>query len=155
MSPTERSTPFQEKHAAQYGLEISTRDSETKTVTSVLSRFCRFLTGKKVGQKWKPSSVTKNFKVPLRPALYTHHLVGQHSFKWTEYQALEATEKESYFISVVPVVNTLNAHFAGAGDQLLFNIDVPIVKTIIRNLLFGPYANDETVESDLMMLEPC
>jgi hypothetical protein len=51
-------------------------------------------------------------------------------------------------------VNTLNAHFVGSGDQLFFNIDVPIVETIIRKLLFDPDANDETVESALMMLQP-
>jgi hypothetical protein len=38
------------------------------------------------------------------------------------------TDKESFFKSVVTVVNTLNAHFVGAGDELFFNIDVPIVK---------------------------
>jgi hypothetical protein len=107
----------------------------------------------KVGQKRKPSSVTKSFKVPLRPALYTQHLEGQHSFKWTEYQALAAKEKES-FKSVVPVLNTLNAHFVGAGDQLFFNIDVSFVETIICKLVFDPDANDETVESGLMMSEP-
>jgi hypothetical protein len=106
------------------------------------------------GKKRKPSSVRKSFKVAFRPALLTQHLEGQHSFEWTEYQTLAATEKESFFKSVVPVVNTLNAHFVGAGDQLFFNIDVPIVKTIIRKLLFDPDANDETVESALMMLEP-
>jgi hypothetical protein len=118
MPPTKRSTPFQEKHAVQYGLETSTR-----------------------------------FKVPFRPPLYTQHLEGQHSFKWTEYQALAAAEKESFFNSVVPIVNTLNAHSVGAGDQLFFSIDVPIVETIIRKLLFDPDANDETVKSALMMLE--
>jgi hypothetical protein len=86
--------------------------------------------------------------------LYTQHLEGQHSFKWTEYQALAATEKGSFFTSVVPVVNTLNAHFVGAGDQVFFNIDVPIVETIIRKLLSAPDANDQTVESALMMFEP-
>jgi hypothetical protein len=37
-----RNTPFQEKNAVEYGLEISTRDPETKTVTSVMCPFCRF-----------------------------------------------------------------------------------------------------------------
>jgi hypothetical protein len=55
-------------------------------------------------------------------------------------QTLAATAKESFFTSVVPVVNTLNAHFVGAGDQLFFHIDVPIVETIIRKLLFDPDA---------------
>jgi hypothetical protein len=109
MPPTKRSTPFQEKHAAQYGLEISTREPETTTVTSVICRYCRFFgREEKVGQKRKPSSVTKSFKFPFRPALNTQHLEG--FFKWTEYQALAATEKESFFVSVVPVVNTLNTH---------------------------------------------
>jgi hypothetical protein len=62
--------------------------------------------------------------------------------------------EKSLFKSVVLVVNTLNGHFVGAGDQLFFNIDVPIVETIIRKLVFDPDANDETVESALMMLSP-
>jgi hypothetical protein len=52
--------------------------------------------------------------------------------KKSGYQTLAATGKESFFKSVVPVVNTLNAHLVGAGDQLVFNIDVPIVETFIR-----------------------
>jgi hypothetical protein len=116
MPPTKRSTPFQEKHAIQYGLEISTRDPETKMVTSAMCRFVVSLAGKKK-QKWKHSSITKSFKVPFRPALYTQDSI---LFKWTEYQALAATEKESLFTSVVPVVNTLNAHLFGAGVQLFF-----------------------------------
>jgi hypothetical protein len=88
MPPTKRSTPFQEKHALQYGLEISTRDPETKAVTSVMCQFCRFFgREEKEGQKRKPTSVTKSFKVPFRPALYIQHLEGQHSSKWAEYQA--------------------------------------------------------------------
>jgi hypothetical protein len=96
----------------------STRDPETKTVTSVMCGFCRFFgREEKVGQKRKPSSVTKSVKVPFCSALYTQYLEGQRSFKWTEYQVLAAAEKESFFISIVRVVNTLNAHFVGAEDQ--------------------------------------
>jgi hypothetical protein len=125
MPPTKRSTPFQEKHAVQYGHEISTRDPATTTGT-VMCWYCRFFgRAEKVGQKRKPSSVTKSFKVPFHPALYTQHLEGQHSFKWTEYQALAATEKESFFISVVPVVNTLNTHFVGAEDQFFLTLTRP------------------------------
>jgi hypothetical protein len=76
-------------------------------------------------QKRKPSYVTKSLKVPFRPALYTQHLEGQRSFKWTEYQALAATEKESFFTSVFPFVNTLNAHFVGAEDQLFLTLTRP------------------------------
>jgi hypothetical protein len=142
MPPTKRSTPFQKKHVVQYGLKISPRDPETKTVTYVFVGFVVSLAGK----KRKPSSVRKSFKVAFRPALLTQHLEGQYSFKWTEYQTLASTEKESFFKSVVPVVNTLNAHFVGAGDQLFFNIDVSIVEP--------SFASYETVESALMMFQP-
>jgi hypothetical protein len=67
MPPMKRSTSFQEKHAVQYGLEISTRDPEKKAVTAVMCRFCRFFGREaKVGQKRKPTSVTKSFKVPFQ-----------------------------------------------------------------------------------------
>jgi hypothetical protein len=88
--------------------------------------------GRKVGQKRKPASVTKSFKAPFRPSLYVQHLDGQHSSKRAEYQALTATEKVSIFESLVPDVNTLNAHLVDAGDQFLFDIDLTIVDTIIR-----------------------
>jgi hypothetical protein len=114
--PTKRSSPFQEKHAVQYGLEISTRDPETKVVTSVMCRFCRFFgREEKVGQKRKPTSDTKSFMVPFRPALYIQHLEGHHFSKWEEYEALAAAEIESIFKSVVPVVNTLRSHLLELG----------------------------------------
>jgi hypothetical protein len=106
------------------------------------------------GKKRKLSFVRKSFKVAFGPALLTQHLEGKYSFKWTDYQTLAATEKESFFKSVLPIVDTLNAHFDEGGDQLFFNIDVPIVETIIRKLLFVPDANDETVESALTILQP-
>jgi hypothetical protein len=96
----------------------------------------------------------KELHGPFRPALYVQHLEGQHSSKWAEYQALAAAEKESIFRSVIPLVNTLRSHFVGSGDQLFFDIDTPIVGTIIRKLLFDPDAKDETVESALMMFKP-
>jgi hypothetical protein len=86
--------------------------------------------------------------------LYTQHHEGQQPSKWAEYQDLSATEKNAYFSSVVSVANTLNAHFVGAGDQVFFDIDVQIVDTIIRKMLFQPDANDETVESALRVFEP-
>jgi hypothetical protein len=71
-----------------------------------------------------------------------------------EYQALAAAEKESIFKSVIPVGNTLRSHLFSSGDQLFFDTGAPIVDTIIRKLLFDPDANDESVDSALMMFKP-
>ena len=149
-----RVTPFQEAHALRYGLEVTSRDPETSAVTSVMCRFCRMFSREdKVGQKRKPSSVTKSYKLPFRPHLYGQHLEGQHPEKWKEYQLLSDDDKHGFF-SGTAVVNTLHSHFAGAGDQLYFEIDVPIVDTIIRKLLFDPDAEEETSDKALRVFVP-
>jgi hypothetical protein len=86
--------------------------------------------------------------------LYTQHHEGQHPSRWTEYQGLSDEAKANFFTSVTPVVNTLHSHFAGAGDQLFFDIDVPIVDVIIRQLLFDPAVEDVTLERALSVFVP-
>ena len=120
-----------------------------------MCQFCRhFSREDKVGQKRKPTTVTKSFNKPFRPNnAYAQHLEGQHPAKWAEYQLLLDTEKAVFFAGP-PAVNTLHAHFVGAGDHLFFDIDVPIVDIIIRKLLFDPDAEDETVDRALSVFVP-
>lgn len=67
------------------------------------------------------------------------------------YQAIAVTEKKFFFYSVVPILKILNAHFVGAGDQMFFEIDVSIVKSIIIKMLLNPDVNDETIQRALKM----
>lgn len=60
----------------------------------------------------------------------------------------------SFFFPVIPVLNTQIAYFLGAENQMFLDVDVPIVDTIIRKMLFDPDTNSETVESSLNMFEP-
>lgn len=55
---------------------------------------------------------------------------------------------------MVPVVDPMHSHFVGAGDQLDFYINVSIVDTILRILLFTPDVEDVLVELVLGLFEP-
>lgn len=154
MSSRKRETPFNPSHELEYGLKISTREPSSGAVTSVACRFCQVWgREEKVGQKRKAARTTKYFKLPYRPELYMQHLQSQHSAKWNEYRAASLDAKKSFF-DATAFVNTLHAHFVGSGGQLYFDINVTIVDTMIRTLLFDAEAEEISIDRALSLFEP-
>ena len=71
-----RKTPFQQKHTIEYGLSVGSICPVTSAVFSVNCEFCRFFNREeRIGQKRKPTTVTKMSVAPFRPELYLQHLI--------------------------------------------------------------------------------
>lgn len=82
----------------------------------------------------------KYFKT-FRPTCYKQHLELEHPAKWAAFDLLRTTEeKEAFFGSslVVPVSQSLHAHFDISQDALVVHVKSSIVDTIIGDLLFSP-----------------
>ena len=131
-----RTTPFNEAHKLEYGLEIASRDATTKEVNSVRCKFC-IVFGKEGRLKSssermrKVSDNIKYFTKPFRTDNYKSHL-KTHASKWDEYNKCSKEEKKVFFdISPEKYVNTLDAHYGtNRNENTFFSI-----QTLWRNLL--------------------
>lgn len=154
MSSKKRTTPFRLPHQEEYGLRVAIRHPSTGQVTSVTCRFCEiFGREEKVGQKRKPATTTKSFRMPFRPETYRQHLSLQHPTRWAEYSAASTDEKRNYF-SAPPRSNTLRNYFAGVDDQLFFRINAPIVDVVLRRLLLNEDDDETGAQRALSRFEP-
>jgi hypothetical protein len=70
MPPTKRSTPFQEKHAVQYGLEIAR--PETKTVTLVIVTDFVFLGPRRNSRAEAEACVCREELQGVLPSCFVH-----------------------------------------------------------------------------------
>ena len=141
----------------QYGLEIASRNANTKEVDSVRCKFCLFF-GKE-GRK-APSSapesirkrkVTDNIKYftrPFRVDNYKSHL-RTHTAKWAEYQVLPSHEKEAFFDKTPDkFINTLSAHYDIERNANVFCIDTDIVDKIIGEMLFDLDDDEDIISKE-------
>ena len=63
----------------------------------------------------------------------------QQPVRWESYQKLNYTEKTAFFeTDKVQFKHTLHAHLGQKVNSLLYNIDAPIVETIIGDMFFHP-----------------
>ncbi|KAF0699226.1 Aste57867_10191 [Aphanomyces stellatus] len=96
-----RTTPFQPKHALEFGLELMSADDDGEQTARCL--FCVYEGRQKVevgattGRKRKERSSVHVFTKPFKPAQYRSHL-KQHAASWETYQALSEREKAAYFL---------------------------------------------------------
>ncbi|BBN02960.1 hypothetical protein Mp_2g19640 [Marchantia polymorpha subsp. ruderalis] len=155
---TKRTTPFQEKHCIQFGLEIAGRDIK-KLVICVQCRFCVHFgrDGDDVGRKRARSNAICYFSPPYRPELYRKHLENQHSSEWAEYCRLPPDEQRVYFDKSKNT--TMSSFCHSASDVLHFTIGKktcehnfvlttiaePIVN-LIEDLFFHP--DDDAADRD-------
>jgi len=95
-----RTTPYNEGHVLQYGLEIASWSAITQQVDSVRCKFCIYFGkgGKTASaRKRKVTDNIKYFTSPFRVDCYKSHL-KTHSEKWAEYQSL-SNEKRKLSLS--------------------------------------------------------
>lgn len=144
MVSRKRTTPFQEKHCIQFGLEIAGRDIK-KLVICVQCRFCVHFgrDGDDVGRKRARSNAICYFSPPYRPQLYRKHLENQHSSEWAEYCRLPPDEQRVYFDKSKNT--TMSSFCHSASDVLHFTIVEPIVN-LIEDLFFHP--DDDAADGD-------
>src|SRR5216117_658047 len=139
---------FQEAHALEYALTITERQLDPpKAVLSVRCLFCVY-----IGREVKPNETRqrqqttheKDFKWPsFRTELYKKHHNGQHPEAWHQYQALSFRQKLSFFDAFKErFANTIPATFGPRQTPIIFDIDAPIVDTIIGDMFFHPDDRD-------------
>ena len=156
MPPKKCVTPFQEPHALEYGLEVSSRNPAMSDATLVMYMFCNlFGFEENLWKKWNNTSITKSFKVPFRSAYQggVQHLEGQYPAKWAEYQVLSEAENETFFAGATLSVKLFQAQFFGSIYCIFLDIDVAIFDTTIYKLLLDTGAEGGIIERALSIFE--
>ena len=131
-----RTTPFNEDHIVEYGLEIATKSANTNQVDSVRCKFCIVFgkEGSSFASGTRKRKVTENIKYFRRPFCvdnYKSHL-KTHSVKFAEYQALTNAEKKVFFNTTKQkYVNTLDAHYGIQQKEHTFFFGNDIVENVI------------------------
>jgi hypothetical protein len=103
---------------------------------------------------------SKCFTLSFRPDNYIAHLKEANAVQWEEYSKIYDKEKDAYFSTTVPVVNTILAH-GDATMPLMFIIDGEIVDGVIGDLLLDPDDDASTKDTALRafnlaeLLWPC
>jgi hypothetical protein len=133
-------TPFQPKHALEFGLEVCSTDRHGNETVRCL--FCVYLGRDKVAvelsgsRKRKSRSDIKYYNASFAPLNYRSHNWGQHNEAWTEYQALSREDKDNFFKDKTNVVNTLHNYIDTTKDTIHFSLSSGIVDVIIGDIFF-------------------
>ena len=128
-----RTTPFNEDHKIEYGLEIATRGTNINQVDSVPCKFCIVFgkEGSSIASGTRKRKVTENikyFRIPFRADNYKSHL-KTHSVKFAEYQALTNAEKKVFFNTTKQnYVNTLDAHYDIQQKEHIFSLTMTLLR---------------------------
>jgi hypothetical protein len=136
---TKRTTPFQHKHALEFGLEIV--EFEKKGNTSIMTSMCCLFYmyhGQDVrlaSHKHKPTDNIHIFKMSFIKQHYLSHL-NQHVETWEEYNELFIDDKKVYFDDKVKCANTMHMYIDTSQDAICFTISLPIVNIIIKELFY-------------------
>ena len=138
-----RNTPFQSRHALEFGLRISKRSAgASSTVVTVVCRFCEVFGKEESAEERKRSRLdrVKYFKSPFRKDNFSSHIQRMHSSKWTEYCELDSGAKNSFFDigSSSGSQATMHAFSGPHTPPLRALIDKDIVDIIIDNMMFHP-----------------
>ncbi len=154
-----KSTPFQTKHALEFGLEVISKDAKRDVILQHLLCVHECWDGVEVGdslgRKRKSISTIKYFTKSFTPFNYHYHL-KQHIESWATYQTLSDQDKKEYFKSKVKRINTLHQHMDLITDSIKFVISANIVNTIIGNIFFcndEQLLNDSDSDNDLVAAE--
>ncbi|KAI2495067.1 hypothetical protein MHU86_19462 [Fragilaria crotonensis] len=132
-------TPFQAKHALEYGVELV--KTEKGGVHTVRCLFCVFEgrdsvhVGSMTGRKRKSRQDIKYY-MPFSPQNYRSHNSGQHAESWAAYAELSAEDKRNYFAGKVKRGNTLDHHYDLEGDSLVFSVQPPSIDIIVGDMFF-------------------
>ena len=139
----------------KFGLEVSSRNVVTGSLTSVLCLFCRHF-GREDSKDTHKQKLTNNEKYftkqPWRSDNFQVHLRSMHPSKWNKYQDLSTEDKMNFFErNKVPEAVNLRAFVQPEGSmrarvlaeqRCKFSIDMDIVNNIIGELLFEQPTED-------------
>ena len=133
-------TPFQAKHALEYGVELV--KTEKGGIHTVRCLFCVFegrdsvRVGSMTGRKRKSRQDIKYYMKPFSPQNCRSHNSGQHAESWAAYAELSAEDKRNDFTGKVKRGNTLDQHYDLEGDSLVFSVQPPIIDIIVGDMFF-------------------
>uniref|UniRef100_M4BXL8 Uncharacterized protein n=1 Tax=Hyaloperonospora arabidopsidis (strain Emoy2) TaxID=559515 RepID=M4BXL8_HYAAE len=143
-----KTTPFQEKHALEFGIElIKTEKGVAQTVRClfyIYDRRDKVEVGSITGRKRKSRVDIKYYRKPFAPQNYRSHNTTQNGKAWEEYSELCNAEKREYFTGKTKIVNTLHHYLDIEGDTMEFKVSPPIVETIIGDMFFR---NDKMLDN--------
>jgi len=132
---------FQDSYTVDYALKVTERHTYNRQVLSARCLFCIY-----IGREYKPDEArirqpttnSKDFRPPYRVELFRKHHEGQHPSIWRRYQSTSDQDKSEFFDDYTIYANTLLAKFQPTQTLFTFDIDVPIVDTIIGDMFFHP-----------------
>jgi hypothetical protein len=139
---------FQDSYAFDYALKVTERHTHSRSVLSAHCLFCIYVGREQKSEETRIRQSTthpKDFKLPFRIELFRKHHEGQHSSIWRRYQSVSEQDKSTFFDDYTVYANTLFAKFQPMQTPLTFEIDAPIVDTIIGDMFFN--ADDHTSTS--------
>ena len=143
-----KTTPFQEKHALEFGLElIKTGKGGAQTVRCLICTYDRrdkVEVGSSTACNRKSRVDIKYYKKLFAPQNYRSHNMMQHGKTWAEYSEMCNAEKREYFTGKTKIVNTLHHCLDVQGDTMEFKVSPPIIETIIGDMFFR---NDEMLDN--------
>ncbi|KDO25012.1 hypothetical protein SPRG_09742 [Saprolegnia parasitica CBS 223.65] len=150
MAPS-RTTPFQSKHALEYGLELVATSADGDQ--TVRCKFCVYEGRDKVEvcpgatRKRKSRTDIQFFKRPFKPENYRSHL-KQHEASWAVYKELSLEKKKVYFTDKISSANTMHSFVDSSADTIVYTIKGTIVDDIIGDLFFRPDQGDVDEDDD-------
>uniref|UniRef100_M4BWZ7 Uncharacterized protein n=1 Tax=Hyaloperonospora arabidopsidis (strain Emoy2) TaxID=559515 RepID=M4BWZ7_HYAAE len=143
-----KTTPFQEKHALEFGLELIKTEKggaqPVRCLFCIYDRRDKVKIGRSTGRKRKSRVDIKYYTKPFSPQNYRSHNTTQHGKAWAEYSELCKAEKREYFTEKTMIVNTLHHYLDVESDTMEFKVSPPIVETFIGDMFFR---NDEMLDS--------
>ncbi|KAH8955409.1 hypothetical protein BDL97_08G136500 [Sphagnum fallax] len=128
-------TPFQPKHALEFGLEVYSTNRHGNEIRVNLGRD-EVVVEPGGSYKQKSRSDIKYYNASFAPQNYRNHNWGKHNEAWTEYQALSREDKDNFFKDKTSVVNTLHNYIDMTKDTIHFSLSSRIIDVIIGNIFF-------------------
>jgi hypothetical protein len=140
-----RQTPFQDKHAVEYGFQPVQR-LVGDVITTVQCLFCVHI-GRKKHEGFGVKCQCTKFQFPFRPEAYKNHHEFQHHEDWTSYQLLSHQKKAAFFKK--KEVFGIHSFLDKDKDSLQFVISRPtIVDDVVGDLFFHPEEDEEDDASE-------
>jgi len=146
-------TPFQQKHLLEFGLEI-TQLEHNSVVICLVCLFCKRLgrsgATKDDGRERNRTSNTKYWNPPFHKENFAGHLTSQHPDDFAEYKALSNQEKKKFFDARKRVQESMHRYLNSMQTVLTIPISKGIVEVIIGDMFFKPELNEDDKEMELI-----
>ena len=114
---------------SKYGLTVFARDPLNSKIFSVSCRFCCIFGREKADPRTKRNTPLRSVKHwkrgrhGFRANNFKTHMVNAHPSECQEFYSLTPVEKEKFFESKQPFIETINAYFEIIKDRLFERVD--------------------------------